>query len=241
MGRPSLDLFKATVARAERFADLGLYGQAIPLAKHVASASRAPRDVRAAALKLLGRIALEQGLYAKSRRYFHAALTLERRSAYTAFVIGLTYEWQAKPALERAYQYYRLACEWDESEPLYRAAFHSVRVELFGSKHVRRDALRELDRCFTEEPDSPEVALYYLRALRTAGRHGAARWLQTLCRRRWPTLPEFAAPESPLPQSRNWPLAVRSRPKEATHRRLRKPRILRFSAQQPSAARRAAR
>ncbi len=182
----------ALLERADYLCEHRLYEHALPLLERLLELEHAPVWVRREVLALLAEIELDRGRYYKARRHLTAALAYEPRDAHVLFLIGLSFEWQEEPMLDRAYQHYRRAATLNPENPLYLAAHQCLRAELFQSHAVRRAAVRRLVEAYHADPDSPEVCYYFARGLLAAGKVGQAEWVVRRSLRRWPELPEFA-------------------------------------------------
>ncbi len=181
----------ALLERADHLCEDCLYEQALPLLERLLELEHTPLWVRREVLALLAEIELDRGRYYKARRHLTAALAYEPRDAHVLFLIGLSFEWQEEPMLDRAYQHYRQAATIDPDNPLYLAAQQCLRAELFQSDAVRRAAVRRLLTAYQADPDSPEVCYYFARGLLAAGKLGQAEWIVRRAMRRWPELAEF--------------------------------------------------
>ncbi len=178
----TLNLVERLLAQGSRLHQLGCDHDAFRVLARLAQFEELPADIAEETQACLAEIQLRHGQHAKARKHLAAAIALNPNEGYYHFLLGVAFEHDEEPNLDRAREAYQAAVRLDSDQPEWLGHYGRAAVRL-GDEEA---GLAALQRAVELEPDDPAVVGRLVDGLTELGRTDEARLVVRAARFRNP-------------------------------------------------------
>jgi Tfp pilus assembly protein PilF len=167
----TLNMVDALLAKGRSLHELGRDRDAVQVLGRLSGFRDLPAEAAEDTQALLGEIHLEQRRYRKARRHLTAALRHQPDNFHYHRQMATALEADRKGDRERAAEHYRRSLELEPEQPMCRADYGLLAVQL----GRQAEGLQDLRKAIEEEPANPGIVEKLVHGLRLAGDTAGAR------------------------------------------------------------------